>query len=301
MSMNLFYIISQLTTLKGLSPEACAAAYKEAELDVVSDVGGISNPILARHVRESISQTISYARNFVDIPDGSGVVMKVVVDGEPYNILKQEDKGAAGSSMFMQKCAVLSNGRVEITGLPKGDNSFSCEVVVQRPTVSTEYIPGIHVFKTTRVHDVRGVTSPVFAVHFPEKRIAEDNALSGGILRVVSSPDRADDYDIVSNSFAGRQLIYVAAVPKYAPVSWIKHQTEEVRAFTDEQIKADADLANLKPKSEKAYPAAVARTVLPDSLRPLALSKAKWIITANGTYHAEYQQRLENWRRANVG
>jgi len=203
--------------------------------------------------------------------------------------------------MMHSHSAVLDGGEVRFLGLPKG--KVTAQVIVQRPVSSTIYVEGLRVFKTTRRFSRKGESNPSYLVEFPTYQQFEKNSLSGGTLRIAKTGSMAEDYEIARNDFIGREIIYAALPAQAVPISWIRHSKLPVPRLSDETQKAEAGLADIIPDPEDSftYPAAIAKTNMPDTLRPLVLTLAKYKLTNNSQFHAEYTQAIERWRTSHAG
>lgn len=307
--MTLFYIINELVSLSQKSSALLAVEkFKEAVSIVISDVGGRNNSEVARFFTRTITADVRAVDNTVMVPDGSSKILKVSVSGEPYTILPPNRSAAHGHSVFNSKSAVVDGNKITLYGLDseafsldKGSRrSERAEIVVESEDLATIYVDGLYCYLTKVTMQSGGLSSPSYAVSFPTHQIFEDDSLIGGDLRLVSSADKCEDYVISGNTYVGRNLIFVKPSPSYFPASWIRFSEKVNNSFEQEDIKNNPDLAGIAPSGQKSFPAAVARTMVPLSLRPLALTLAKWKMTGNAAFHAEYQQSLQNWMARNA-
>lgn len=298
MSLNLFWVVSDLTSRKAnLTPLAAIGYWQEAELSVINEVGGINNPSLSRLFRQIVRQNIAPGNNVVDLPDGCSRVIKALVEGDSYSVLNVEDEAAHGKSTLFSKSAIIDGGHLRFEGLPF--RKVLAEVIVERPMVSTVYIEGLKVYKTVMQHTKAGVTHPVYAIQVPTQQQFQTDALSGGILRVVVAGDYCTDFEISGNEYFGREAIFVLAPGSRQPVSWIRHSSEPVPQISEDEVSTKTTLRSVR-NDGPMYPGAIMRTMLPDTLRPLALTYARWKVTGQPAFYAEYQEQLKNWRIRNA-
>jgi len=302
MRLDLFWMIGELKVNKiGTTDLEAVGKIREAELQVIEDVGGINNPNLARLYRQTVKQTVSREDNAVSLPDGSARVIKASVGDQLYTIVNTDQESVHAQSFMHGHTAVLDGGEVRFLGLEKGKTE--AQVIVQRPVSSTIYVEGLRVFRTTRRFSRKGESNPSYLVDSPAYQQFETDSLSGGTLRVAKTGSMAEDYEIARNEFIGRELVYAALPAQSAPVSWIRHAKTAFADFTEEVIKAYPGLADIKPDPEdtQVYPAAIAKTNMPDTLRPLVLILAKYKLTNSAQFHAEYTQAIQRWRTSNAG
>lgn len=305
--MTLFYIINELMTITKPMVTAYTAKekFKESEDYLIGILGGLKNPLLSRFFTRTITGTVSRTGNTITIPDGAGRVLKVLVSGKAYNVVPPQGRNSHGYSILNQRTAVVDGNRIEFFGLASeqfGNETSveNVEIVVEVPNISTVYVDGLLAFETRIVHREGTKPQPSFAIENVSHQLFDDDSLFGGTLRVVKSASYCSDYTISGNSYIGRNIVFVKTPPSQAPVSWIQFAEAVATPITDAEKKEHPGLSSLTSSGNTVFPAAVSRLMLPESLRPIALIHAKWKITNNAAYHAEFQQALENWRVENA-
>lgn len=305
--MTLFYIINELMTITKPMVTAYAAKekFKESEDYLVGILGGIKNPILSRFFTRTLTGEVKRTGNVITIPDGAGRVLKVLVSGKTYNVVPPQGRSSHGFSILNSRTAVVDGNRIEFLGLESenfgsGKTGEDVEVVVEIPNISTVYMDGLFVFEAGIVHREGTKAEPSFAIDAINYQLFDNDSLFGGTLRVVRSASYCSDYVISGNSYIGRNIVFAKNPPSQAPVSWINYSESETTPIPNADKQTNPPLGSLSSRGKKIYPAAVSRLMLPDSLRPIALIHAKWKITNNAAYHAEFQQALENWRVGNA-